>query len=396
MSANLNDYILTVPPSQAKSEKQSKQINSKREYITLQELSTLLGSGGSAIKQQVDRHSNLAPGNSVGDIAYCSLSEGTQWLPGTLGGSYYPAGFYQWTGSAWVSDRNAIANQFQLNVLELANKENVGHTHVAADITDLQTIQGPQGPQGEQGPQGPQGEQGPQGPQGETGGQGPQGETGDTGPSGSNGTNGTNGDSAYDIAVANGFSGTEAEWLASLVGAEGAEGPEGPEGPQGPAGTNGTNGTNGTDGTIIEFFQVSDDGVTGQTTTGTYTDVANIWDTPSLTDSNFSFNSARGELTVNASGVIEFDTKVVTYQSGNNRHELYIRLMKNGTELTFDAQYASRNNTQRIGGAYIMGFKVSCTSGDVFKIQTKDIGVAGVIGASQIRGASYFSAKLYR
>lgn len=41
---------------------------------------------------------------------------------------------------------------------------------------------------------------------------------------------GADGKSAYEIAVENGFSGTEEEWLASLVG------PEGPEGPMGPVG----------------------------------------------------------------------------------------------------------------------------------------------------------------
>lgn len=87
--------------------------------------------------------------------------------------------------------------------------------------------------------------------------------------------------SAYDIAVENGFVGTEAQWLASLEGASGKyavseTAPTSPTtgdgwfdsgagrfflyydnywvefgtaaGPQGPAGTNGTNGTNGADG----------------------------------------------------------------------------------------------------------------------------------------------------
>ena len=62
MSTNLNDYILTVPPTQATSEKGSKQINDAREYITIASLSTLLGSGGSAIKQQADKHSDLITG----------------------------------------------------------------------------------------------------------------------------------------------------------------------------------------------------------------------------------------------------------------------------------------------------------------------------------------------
>lgn len=43
-------------------------------------------------------------------------------------------------------------------------------------------------------------------------------------PRGNTGLTGPDGDSAYQIAVADGFSGTEAEWLASLVGARGADG----------------------------------------------------------------------------------------------------------------------------------------------------------------------------
>jgi hypothetical protein len=86
----------------------------------------------------------------------------------------------------------------------------------------LASLEGPQGPQGPQGIQGVSGPQGIQGPKGDTGAQGIQGVQGPAGPEG---------DSAYEVAVANGFVGTEAEWLASL---------EGPQGPQGPAGQNGT------------------------------------------------------------------------------------------------------------------------------------------------------------
>ena len=53
---------------------------------------------------------------------------------------------------------------------------------------------------------------------------------------------GADGASAYDIAVANGFVGTEAEWLESLVGADGAQGPQGETGPQGPPGIDGADG----------------------------------------------------------------------------------------------------------------------------------------------------------
>ena len=47
------------------------------------------------------------------------------------------------------------------------------------------------------------------------------------------------GKSAYEIAVENGYVGTEEEWLASLHGADGAQGPQGPQGPQGEQGVSG-------------------------------------------------------------------------------------------------------------------------------------------------------------
>lgn len=62
------------------------------------------------------------------------------------------------------------------------------------------------------------GEKGDQGVQGEQGIQGETGEKGDTGDIGDVGL------SAYDIALQEGFIGTEAEWLTSLVGANGADG----------------------------------------------------------------------------------------------------------------------------------------------------------------------------
>ena len=53
------------------------------------------------------------------------------------------------------------------------------------------------------------------------------------------------GKSAYELAVENGFSGTEAEWLASLVGAAGPAGAAGATGPAGPAGAAGPTGPAG-------------------------------------------------------------------------------------------------------------------------------------------------------
>ncbi len=51
------------------------------------------------------------------------------------------------------------------------------------------------------------------------------------GANGSNGSNGSNGLTAYQVAVNNGFSGTEAEWLESLQGEDGEDGTSIPEYP---------------------------------------------------------------------------------------------------------------------------------------------------------------------
>src|SRR5690625_4856153 len=56
------------------------------------------------------------------------------------------------------------------------------------------------------------------------------------------------GASAYEIAVQNGFEGTEEEWLVSLQGEQGEQGPQGPEGPVGPEGPQGPAGADGADG----------------------------------------------------------------------------------------------------------------------------------------------------
>ena len=67
---------------------------------------------------------------------------------------------------------------------------------------------------------------------------------GANGENGTNGTNGENGLSAYEIAVAKGFKGTEEEWVASLKGDKGAPGENGKNG------LNGDNGKNGTSCTV--------------------------------------------------------------------------------------------------------------------------------------------------
>lgn len=67
--------------------------------------------------------------------------------------------------------------------------------------------------------------------------------------------NGAPGKSAYEIALEQGFKGTEKEWLASLVG---PQGPEGKAGAQGPAGDTGPQGPKGEAGTGLKILGTVD------------------------------------------------------------------------------------------------------------------------------------------
>lgn len=64
-----------------------------------------------------------------------------------------------------------------------------------------------------------------------------------------NGTDGVDGKSAYEVAVINGFIGTETEWLVSLKGATGEQGVQGIQGIKGDTGSAGATGADGADGT---------------------------------------------------------------------------------------------------------------------------------------------------
>ncbi len=128
---------------------------------------------GVEITQTANQFDDLEDGSENGQLAYVENSQGTRWLPGILGGTYYPAGWYVWNGTNWVSDRNAIADQFDENINNITqlqtdllqeitnrqladtnlenqilsndsdildlqnNKADVNHTHIKADITDF-------------------------------------------------------------------------------------------------------------------------------------------------------------------------------------------------------------------------------------------------------------------
>lgn len=68
------------------------------------------------------------------------------------------------------------------------------------------------------------------------------GSPGDPGADGGDGQDGADGASAYELAVAAGFGGTMEDWLASLVGPQGEAGADGADGQDGAAGANGAPG----------------------------------------------------------------------------------------------------------------------------------------------------------
>lgn len=76
---------------------------------------------------------------------------------------------------------------------------------------------------------------------------GDKGDPGTPGSDGLDGADGVDGKSAYDIAVAHGFVGTEAEWLESLKGYPGKDGAPGEPGKDGAPGADGYTPVKGTD-----------------------------------------------------------------------------------------------------------------------------------------------------
>lgn len=122
------------------------------------------------------------------------------------------------------------------------------------------------------------------------------------GAKGEDGKDGLNGESAYQLAVAHGFSGSESEWVASLKGEQGIQGETGltgeigPQGPQGPVGPQGKTGPKGDSYIITESDY---DAIAAKVTVPVNTSELN-------NDSNFiSEIKLNGESITNTDGVID-------------------------------------------------------------------------------------------
>ena len=119
---------------------------------------------------------------------------------------------------------------------------------------------------------------------------------------------GTDGKSAYDLAIENGFVGTEAQWIASLKGTKGDQGIQGetgetgPRGEKGDTGADGTNGKDGTNGTNGQGVPVG--GTQGQVLTKNSSTTYDVsWQTPDyLSDYTVPLGGTQGQFLGKTSG----------------------------------------------------------------------------------------------
>ena len=165
-------------------------------------------------------------------------AQGIQGLPGTIGaaGATGPVGLTGATGAQGIQG--------------LPGTNGANGATGPTGLTGLTGATGAQGIQGLPGTNGTNGAVGATGPAGAQGIQGLPGTNGTNGAVGATGPAGTNGQSAYQVAVTNGFVGTEAQWLTSLQGIQGLTGPTGVTGAQGPVGLTGPVGQQGATGAV--------------------------------------------------------------------------------------------------------------------------------------------------
>lgn len=72
-----------------------------------------------------DLITNIATSPEEGQTAYVINSQGTEWLPGKFGGTWYGSGLYYYDGTEWDGDKENIARQLQINIDDIEAIENV-------------------------------------------------------------------------------------------------------------------------------------------------------------------------------------------------------------------------------------------------------------------------------
>ena len=156
-------------------------IDKKRIYLydvnrVPQLISGTSGGGGAGI-DTYDTYADLPTPSDPDTVAFVLNSSGTKWLPGTLGGTYYPAGWYIYQSNIWNSIEAPVDEALQLIVAHVADlnnphgvdktdvglsnvdntsdldkplssaiiaalsgKSDVGHNHLKADIADFNEL----------------------------------------------------------------------------------------------------------------------------------------------------------------------------------------------------------------------------------------------------------------
>ncbi len=101
-------------------------------------------------------------------------------------------------------------------------------------------------------------------------------------------------------------------------------------------------------------------------------------------DDGYSHSSGAAEITL-SEGDYEAHYGVIGDQStSNNRVESQIRLLLDGVEYGFDANYSQRNTAIDTGGVNSFHLLTSVTNGQVLKLQTKHVGSSNTIISAKI------------
>lgn len=106
--------------------------------------------------------------------------------------------------------------------------------------------------------------------------------------------------------------------------------------------------------------------------------------TPKRINNGFTFIDGSSEITL-SQGDFEVHYSVLGNQTtSNNRVESQIRLVLDGVEYGFNANYSQRNNTQDTGGVSSFYLLTGVTNGQILKVQTRHVGSANTIISSKI------------
>ena len=161
----------------------------------------LPGNAGQVLQSQGANASplwvDIADNSATNELLISAVLNGTN-LELTDGGGTISVDLSSFTSSAGTDDQNLTAATLTGTTLQI-DIENGSSVNV--DLASIAGLDGADGADGAVGPQGP------------------------------GGADGADGVSAYQIALNNGFTGTETDWLNSLVGADGVDGAQGPAGP---------------------------------------------------------------------------------------------------------------------------------------------------------------------